>query len=137
MSYARFHGECFWIALSQKTQFKLWRPRKERRQLVALLPRWLLETEAVVTRRAEDGGMATARRAGGLDPRPEPTAARTSGLALAAAAAGRAVRPRPAHRGQLAARRRLGRRLPPVLLLPRQPRAKGRRRGRAAAAPGH
>src|SRR5262249_8969642 len=112
-------------------------PRKKRRRVVALPPRWLLETEVVVTRRAEDGGMATARRAGGLDPRPEPTVARTSGLALAAPAARRAVRPRSAHRRQLAPRCRLGRRLPLVLLLPRQPGAKGRRGGRTAAAPGH
>ena len=62
--------------------------------------------------------------------RPEPAAARPPGLALAAAAARRAVRPRPTHRGQLALRGRPRRGLPPLLLLPRQPGAKGRRRRR-------
>src|SRR5262249_3336246 len=95
-----------------------------------------LETKVVETRRAEDGGMATARRTGDLDPRPQPAVARPPRLAPAAAAARRPLRPRPAHRGQLAARRRLGRRLPSVLLLPRQPGAKSRDGGRPAVAPG-
>src|SRR5271168_1115905 len=93
-------------------------------------------TAAVVNRRAKDGGMATARRVGGMDPRPEPASARPPRLALAATAARRVVRPGPAHRGQLAARRRPRPGLPPVLLLPRQSGAKGRRDRRRAVASG-
>src|SRR5262245_3770575 len=77
------------------------------------------EPQAVVDRRAKDGRMATADRTALLDHPPPRAVARPPGLATAAPAPRRTLRPRPTHRRPLAAGRGARRGFPSILLLPR------------------
>src|SRR5688500_14895256 len=100
----------------------------------ALRPRWCLHTSTVVNRRAKDGHVGTACGTGVVDRAPGRAVARAACWALAAAVEWHALRPRPAHGGELAAGGRRRRQVPQLLLLPRQPRTQDRvDRGRAAA----